>query len=77
MENPIVIVSAARTPMGHYGGYFKEMPAPELGLQLLKRWLSVLVCNPRKLMKLSWAVFYPPAKVKLRRGKPHSKRVFP
>ncbi|ACJ18380.1 acetyl-CoA C-acyltransferase [Coxiella burnetii] len=36
MENPIVIVSAARTPMGHYGGYFKEMPAPELGAAVIK-----------------------------------------
>ncbi len=36
MENPIVIVSAARTPMDHYGGYFKEMPAPELGAAVIK-----------------------------------------
>ena len=36
MENPIVIVSAARTPIGHYGGYFKEKLAPELGAAVIK-----------------------------------------
>lgn len=29
--DPIVIVSAKRTPIGHFGGYYKDMTAPALG----------------------------------------------
>ncbi|MDP1574012.1 MAG: acetyl-CoA C-acyltransferase [Coxiellaceae bacterium] len=29
--DPIVIVSAKRTPIGHFGGYFKDVSAPTLG----------------------------------------------
>ena len=37
MENdPIVIVAATRTPMGNYGGYFKNIPAPQLGAAAIK-----------------------------------------
>ena len=37
-EDPVVIIiiSAARTPMGHDGGYFKETPAPKLGVTVIK-----------------------------------------
>jgi acetyl-CoA C-acetyltransferase len=36
MNDPIVIVGAARTAMGNYGGYFKETPAPQLGAAAIK-----------------------------------------
>lgn len=32
----VVVVSATRTPMGHYGGYFKETPSSELGTAAIK-----------------------------------------
>ena len=31
MQNPIVIVSAKRTPIGHFNGVFKNTPSPQLG----------------------------------------------
>lgn len=34
-DDPIVIVGAARTAMGNYGGVFKETPAPQLGAQAI------------------------------------------
>ncbi|MGP3397375.1 acetyl-CoA C-acyltransferase [Coxiella burnetii] len=49
MENPIVIVSAARTPMGHYGGYFKEMPAPELGAAVIKAVVECAGLQPAEI----------------------------
>ena len=35
-NDPIVIVAATRTPMGNYGGYFKNIPAPQLGAAAIK-----------------------------------------
>lgn len=31
MQDPIVIVSAKRTPIGHFNGFFKDIPSPQLG----------------------------------------------
>ncbi len=39
-QDPIVIVGAARTPMGHYGGYFKDTTASNLGAAAIKAALS-------------------------------------
>jgi acetyl-CoA C-acetyltransferase len=35
-----VIVSAVRTPVGAFGGYFKDVPAPELGTHAIKAALE-------------------------------------
>src|SRR5689334_22202326 len=35
-KDPIVIVSAARTPMGGFQGDFKDVTAPELGASAIK-----------------------------------------
>ncbi|OGT54030.1 MAG: acetyl-CoA acetyltransferase [Gammaproteobacteria bacterium RIFCSPHIGHO2_12_FULL_41_15] len=36
MQDPIVIISAVRTPMGHYGGCFKNIPAHQLGASAIR-----------------------------------------
>jgi len=36
MQKEIVIVSAARTPIGNFGGFFKNIPATELGAYAIK-----------------------------------------
>ncbi|CAN7950756.1 unnamed protein product, partial [Ixodes hexagonus] len=48
-EDPVVIVSAARTPMGHYGGYFKETPAPELGSAVIKAVIERATSKPEDI----------------------------
>src|SRR3990167_7245545 len=35
-KNPVVIVGAARTPIGHMGGYFKNVSAVQLGGTAIK-----------------------------------------
>lgn len=40
LEDHPVIVSAKRTPMGHFGGYFKNTPAPALGAHAIKACLA-------------------------------------
>lgn len=36
-QNPVVILSALRSPMGHFGGYFKTTKAPALGAAVIKQ----------------------------------------
>ena len=40
MPDSIVIVGAARTPMGHYRGHFKHTPAPQLGAAAIQAALE-------------------------------------
>ena len=49
LEDPIVIVSAVRTPMGHYGGYFKNTPAPELGAAVIKAAVERAGLQPKDI----------------------------
>lgn len=35
-KDPVVIVNAKRTPMGHFNGVFKEVSAPQLGAHAIK-----------------------------------------
>jgi len=39
-QDPIVLVAAKRTPIGHFNGYFKETPCPLLGAAALSACLS-------------------------------------
>jgi acetyl-CoA C-acetyltransferase len=39
-DDPVVIVGAARTPMGAFQGAFKDLPAPELGAATIKAALD-------------------------------------
>lgn len=48
-EDPVVIISAARTPMGHYGGYFKETPAHELGAAVIKSVIERVTFKPEDI----------------------------
>ncbi|MGB5080198.1 MAG: acetyl-CoA C-acetyltransferase, partial [Burkholderiales bacterium] len=36
LNDPIVLVSAARTPMGAFQGELKEFPAPQLGAAAIR-----------------------------------------
>src|SRR3990167_2176235 len=36
MNDHVVIVAAKRTPIGHFGGYYKNTPAPLLGAAVLE-----------------------------------------
>lgn len=49
MNDPVVIVSAARTAMGNYGGYFKETPAPQLGAAVIKAAIERAAVNPNDI----------------------------
>ena len=51
-EDPIVIVGAARTPMGGFQGSLSDMTAPELGGAAIKR-LSNVPGASLKISKMS------------------------
>jgi acetyl-CoA C-acetyltransferase len=48
-KDPIVIVSAARTPMGGFQGDFKDVTAPELGASAIKAALSRAKLKPQDI----------------------------
>ncbi len=47
-----VIVSAVRTPVGTFGGYFKDVPAPELGSHAITAALEKTEVSPEKIQKI-------------------------
>jgi acetyl-CoA C-acetyltransferase len=47
--DPIVIVSAARTPIGNFQGNFKNIPAPELGASAIKAALARAHLEPEAI----------------------------
>ena len=47
--NKVVIVSAKRSPIGNFGGVFKDVSAVELGVQVLKGMLKDLYLQPDKV----------------------------
>lgn len=51
-DDPIVIVSATRTPMGHYGGYFKDTPAAQLGAAVFKAALERATLTPDDIQEI-------------------------
>lgn len=47
MKDPIVIVAAKRTPIGSFGGYYQDMPAPELGAAVIEACITESNINPQ------------------------------
>ena len=47
----IVLAEAYRTPIGVFGGAFKDIPAYDLGATLIKHILKQLKLIQKKLMK--------------------------
>ena len=48
-EDPIVIVGAARTPMGGFQGSLSDMTAPELGGAAIKAAVERAGCKPEDI----------------------------
>lgn len=51
-NDPIVIVGAARTPMGHFGGYFKDLPASQLGAAAIKAAIERANLSPADIQEV-------------------------
>ena len=51
-NDPIVILSATRTPMGHYGGYFKDTPAAELGAAAIRSAIERAGLQPNDIQEV-------------------------
>lgn len=49
IKDPIVVVSITRTPMGHYGRYFKETPSSELGAAAIKATVERARLEPENI----------------------------
>src|SRR4029453_6836605 len=47
-----VIVSAVRTPVGTFGGYFKDVPAPELGSHAIRATLERAQVSPDEVQEV-------------------------
>lgn len=55
----VVIVSAARTPIGSFGGSLKGIPTRKLGqLSLSRLLLKERESSLKWLKKLSWVLFF-------------------
>lgn len=54
----VVIVSAARTPIGSFGGALKGVPTRKLGAIAIKGAVERAGINLRWLMRLSWEQFF-------------------
>lgn len=48
-DDPIVIVSATRTPIGNFQGYFKDTTAPELGAVAIKGAIERVKLEPEQV----------------------------
>ena len=55
MKDDIVIVSAARTPVGSFNGAFANLPAHELGKAAIRRRWSGPASKAPRSTKSSWA----------------------
>ena len=53
----VVIVSAARTPIGSFGGSLKNIPTRKLGAIAIKGAVERAGIKPEWLTKLSWVPF--------------------
>lgn len=49
LEDPIVIIGAVRTPMGHYRGHFKNTPATQLGAAVIKAAIKRSTLTPDQI----------------------------
>ncbi len=67
--DPIVIVSAARTPMGGFQGELKGFAAPELGAAAIRAAIERAKIKPEDVRKSSWAACCPPGRARRRRAR--------
>jgi hypothetical protein len=66
----IVIVAAARTAVGKFGGSLAKTPAPELGAIVIKEaWLRAKLDPASRSARSSWARCWPPARARTRRAR--------
>lgn len=49
MPDPIVILAARRTPIGHFGGAYKDTPAPQLGAEAIKAIIQSTSISPEHI----------------------------
>jgi acetyl-CoA acetyltransferase len=67
----IVIVAAARTAVGKFGGSLAKTPAPELGATVIKALLErARLSRPTRSARSSWARCSRPAPARTRRARP-------
>ena len=68
-EDPIVIVSAVRTPMGGFLGDFKDVNAATLGAAAVRAAVERRACKPTKWTRPCSAACSPPARARRRRAR--------
>lgn len=56
--NDVVIVAAARTPIGNYGGAFKEMRAPALTVPVMQELVHRAAIDPGMINDVIWGCCY-------------------
>ena len=70
MSDPIVIVSAARTPLGGFQGDFASLSAPQLGSVAIKAAVERAGLKPEQVERSRlWATCCPPASARRRRAR--------
>ena len=78
MSDDVVIVGAARTPVGAFNGAFGNLPAHELGKAAIQEALEARRHRGRpRSPKSSWARSSPPRRARTRRAKPRSRAGIP
>jgi acetyl-CoA C-acetyltransferase len=73
----IVIVSAARTAVGKFGGSLAKTPATELGAIVIKEVLARTGSTPSRWVKSSWARCWPQAWARTLPARRSSRRAWP
>ena len=76
MKDDIVIVSAARTPVGSFNGAFANLPAHELGKAAIKAALERAGVEGARVNEVIMGQILTAARVRTRRGRPRSRPAF-
>ncbi|MDP6180597.1 MAG: acetyl-CoA C-acyltransferase, partial [Desulfatiglandales bacterium] len=61
-SDDVVIVSAVRSPIGTYGGQFKEMKAVALGIPVMKEAIKRADIDPAIIDDIGWGCCFQQAK---------------
>lgn len=75
-NDPIVIVGAARTPMGAFQGDFSSLSASDLGAVAIKAAVERAGIKPGDVQEVIMGNVLPAGQVRPRRAKPRSKQGF-
>ena len=73
MTTDIVIVAAARTAVGKFGGTLAKTAAPELGAAVVVDLLRRAKLSGEQINELIFARCSPPARARTRRARPSSR----